>query len=206
MSDEVYPTRIQRLLGANEVSGGKITLEAVAGLDGDLDISDGDTDFNAETDGTGVINFNGEAYSDGIKDQSVTVTVVNDNSIVILYQAIAHCGGIMEPIYIWEVFEGATSKGTGNIDNSEQAGPQGGIGQTNLACRSEILVIKNVSAGVHTYDWNWIEDGFNDVGLLKAVVIEVDDTHEAVIQTEAQAGKDLTTPDSHFVKRKEVIP
>ena len=202
----VFPNARSKLFGAGEDSVGIITTPATAGLTGDLDLSDGDTDFEANTPVSGVLSNQGTSNAIGVSNQQVDVTVNNSGSIVILYFAIAKTNGEWLDTLTWEVKEGATTLDSGSIDDSEQGGPAGGIGNSDLASRSDISIIKNVSAGAHTYDWIWGEDGDNSVGVLKAIVIEVDDTHAGFIQTVAVAGKNVITPDSHSTHEMAVLP
>ena len=143
-----------------------------AGISGSLSISDGNTDTQTMVTTAFIIDNQGTSREDDAPDRDVLVNVVKAGSTVIIACSLAHVeSGFTSPT--WEVREGGVLKDSGGSTNVSSQSLRGCV---------MLAVIHNVSAGNHTYDWEWgAQPGGNSIAVMIALVIEVDDTHAGVL-------------------------
>ena len=141
-----------------------------ASLSGSLSISDGDTDTQTMVTTAFIIDNSGTSREDDAPDRDVLVNVVKAGSTVIIACALAHVeSSFTSPT--WEVREGGVLKDSGGSINVSSQSLRGCV---------MLAVIHNVGDGNHTYDWQWgAQPGGNSIAVMSAIVIEIDDTHEA---------------------------
>jgi len=200
---EIFPNSNAELLGEAEDSIGIIDTPAIAGLSGDLVMSeDLDQGLNAQN-GTTTSSTNQQPRRRNGSDGNAITTFSNlttpDNSVLVIVVAAATFLANTNSTKSWKLVRDGTTTIDGPFNLQASHGTQT---QSNM----RVFTDENPLAGTHTY--TLVENDGNGFGAVNSTLffIKGTDTHAAAITTPATATKQIITPDTHRTHETEVIP